>query len=169
MLSNHRKRTQRGQALAEFAMIIGAFATIVIGAFYFGTILFQDWENGRLATAVGEKVTLQGQLSEQDVISKASLFNVDPTITTVVVTVTHVGSGGVVAPSRKYCFRGASSQQECPAGANSLPWWVNYGDYISVQALSDVNIPILSGFMQNTGGNPVISGNWHGITQLDWP
>lgn len=164
--TRHRKR-QRGQALVEFAMVIGVFVTIVMGSFYFGTILFQNWENGRFATWVGQDVTVNGTFNSQgDIVAQAGAYNIDLTNITVTVTVVHLDSTGSMTPDPPVST--IVRHGPCVGQIGNIA----YGDYVSVTVQSTVNIPVLSNFMSDKSVAPKASGYWRGVSQMDdpaWP
>ena len=150
-----------GYEITNPTLIEAAIVTVVIGSFYFGTILFQNWENGRFAEWAGKDVTINGYFDSQgDSGAQAAAYNIDLSNLDVYVTVAHLNPDGTLgAPVPTLVWDGSCHQIPAPG--------VRYGDYVAVVVTSAVNIPVLSAFMSDKSSSPAASGNWHGIAQLD--
>ena len=156
-----RRHRDGGQALSEFALVIGAFIAILMGIATFGVVIVQQWGVSQVAQWLGARITEQGTFDSAmaaELRSFARGIGVD------------LEQPGATID---IWIPGASGPYHWPSDTDQLT--VAYGDYVRVELTEPVHIPfaadipLIGGAVASIEHDLTVRGGWSGIAQRDSP
>jgi len=89
-LRRHARRTQRGAAAVEFALVSLVFFTVLFGAIEMGRLMYY-WNSAAEATRLGARIAVVCDLNDSDI--KARMRAVLPQLTNATIAISYAPAG----------------------------------------------------------------------------